>query len=395
MNHLFSYPTFLYYEVPMRLLLLLSVALLFGPIGCGPKAVENDEAPVRENVVFPLEYAAASLAWRADSHQVFITFTDDWNYSEEDVTKWTVKDFCSRAAADRTSRTVHLVWSGKLTSKGTPQGASGDAGTWNEDPFGAADCTSGTTKIIDSEAADLDLSTLPVTKALQGSVLVEYLTETPDTETEVTVVIKTATADGEAKFTRKLANALSTKTVEDSVNGDIPEDASVDVPTPTLNNVTPKAEFSQVAGNPGRIQLNFLGLTDPTTGNTMQLVANESLFVADGESRLQKGIKITADEGNSLPVDIVFAIDNSGSMGPEHDKIAEKISDFAAALAKSGLDAKFSVVGFNGGITGAIDFTDAAGIKTFLDRDTGTMRSGGFEGSNSGDLESKAGTFDL
>jgi uncharacterized protein YegL len=94
-------------------------------------------------------------------------------------------------------------------------------------------------------------------------------------------------------------------------------------------------------------------------------------------------------------VDIVFVIDNSGSMGEEADKVAEKIKDFAAKLVASGVAAKFAVVGFNGGITGALDFTDVAGIETYLNRDKGTMRTGGFEGPNADTLKDKAGTFSL
>lgn len=376
----------------LKKILTLGVLILAAG-ACGPAAVQNDEAPVAENVVFAFEFGAAALAWRDDSHQVVIGFTDELNQSDDGVDKWKIASFCSRAKDDRTSRTVHMVWSGEV-SGGTPT-AAGGVTALAEDPFGAAACTGGTSTAISSDASNLDLSTLPVTKALKGSVLVEYLTDTPDTATEVSVVIKTATADGEGTFTRKLSKALDTKTVDDSSNADIPADAVVDVPTPSINNVVPKAEFSQIEGNPGRLQVNFLGLIDPSSGETINLVANESIFIADGNSRSQKGLKITRGESNSLPVDILFAIDNSGSMGEEADKVAEKIKEFASTLVKSGVDAKFAVIGFNGGITGAIDFTDVGRIESFLNRDKGTMRTGGFEGSNADALEEKAGNFDL
>lgn len=362
-------------------------------VACGPKSVDNKDAPTQENVIFPIEYASYAMSWRDDSHQVMIGFTDELNQSEPDNKKYTVTTFCDRTKEQRSPRTIHLVWSGEVKD-GAPTDFGGTDGT-KEDPFGAASCTGGTTKIIESDAKDLDLSALPVTKALEGSALVEYMTDTPDTETEVTVVIKTATADGQGVYKRQLTQGLATKTVDDATNADIPPDASVDVPTPTINNVSPKAQFSQVAGNPGRIQVNFLGLIDPTTGATINLVANETIFIADGDSRDQKGLKITQGSGNSLPVDIVFVIDNSGSMGEEADKVAEKIKDFAAKLVASGVDAKFAVVGFNGGITGALDFTDVAGIETYLNRDKGTMRTGGFEGPNADTLKDKAGTFSL
>jgi hypothetical protein len=367
--------------------------ILIGVIGCGPKAVDNKDAPTQENVIFPIEYASAALTWRSNSHQVVIGFTDELNQSLEDNKKYTVSSFCQRIADERSPRTVHIVWSGELKN-GNPTGMSG-VDALNESPYGAASCTGGTVKAINADAKDLDLSTLPVTKALEGSALVEYMTDTPDTETEVTVIIKTATADGQTVYTRKLQKGLAAKTVDDAANADIPADASVDVPTPTINNLAPRAVFSQVEGNPGRIQINFLGLVDPTTGVTVGLVANQTIFVADGDSRDQKGLKITQSADNSLPVDILFAIDNSGSMGEEADKVAEKIKDFAQKLVEKGVDAKFAVVGFNGGITGAIDFTDVVGIEGFLNREKGIKRTGGFEGSNASTLEDKAGSFKL
>jgi hypothetical protein len=372
----------------------VSLAIIgLGMFGCGPKAVDNIDAPVQENVIFPIEYAGEALTWRTDSHQVVIGFTDELNQSEKDNKKYTVNSFCQRISEARSSRTVHIVWSGEVNS-GIPTGTP-PVDDLNENPFGAANCTGGTTKAIDPGAQDLDLSTLPVTKALEGSALVEYMTDTPDTDTEVTVIIKTATADGQTVYTRKLKQGLATKTVADTVNADIPADASVDVPTPSINNLTPRAVFSQKEGNPGRIQLNFLGLVDPTTGATVELIANQTIFLADGDSRSQKGLKITQGASNSLPVDILFAIDNSGSMGEEADKVAEKIKEFSQKLVERGVDAKFAVVGFNGGITGAIDFTDVAGIETFLNRDKGIKRTGGFSGGNAAILEEKAGSFKL
>lgn len=371
--------------------LLAGIAMVVA--ACGPKAVDNKDAPTQENIVFPVEYASFAMSWREDSHQVLIGFTDELNQSDENNKKYTVAAFCQRIEEQRSSRTVHLIWSGDVES-GQPTDIGG-INAENENPFGAAQCTGGTTKIIDKGAGDLDLSTLPVTKALEGSALVEYMTDTPDTETEVTVVIKTATADGQGVYKRQLTQGLATKTVDDAVNADIPADAEVDVPTPTINNVSPKVQFTQVAGNPGRIQLNFLGLIDPTTGATVNLVANQTIFIADGDSRNQKGLKITQGSDNSLPVDIVFAIDNSGSMGEEADKVAEKIKDFAGKLVASGVDAKFAVVGFNGGITGALDFTDVAGIEAYLNREKGTLRTGGFEGANAESLKEKAGSFSL
>ena len=82
-----------------------------------------------------------------------------------------------------------------------------------------------------------------------------------------------------------------------------------------------------------------------------------------------KGIRVSqAQSTNSLPYDIVFLVDNSGSMGEEADTVAEKILDFSAMLSQSGLDVRMGVVGFDGVINGGLDLTTAQDLKNFLTR---------------------------
>ncbi len=55
-------------------------------------------------------------------------------------------------------------------------------------------------------------------------------------------------------------------------------------------------------------------------------------------------------------------------MGEEADSVAESIVEFANYLQASGLDVKFSVVGFSvsGEINGGINFTNAQALSTYL-----------------------------
>jgi ABC-type sugar transport system substrate-binding protein len=167
------------------------------------------------------------------------------------------------------------------------------------------------------------------------------------------------------------------------------------VPTPVKKNLIPTATFSQTDGNPRRVRVNLLGLIDPTTNETVKLVANETVFVAYGDSRAKKGLKVTQSAGNNLPVDLVFVVDNSGSMGQEADRIAAKITDFATALTGSGIDARFGVVGINGDVTGGVDLTTVDALKSYLDKHEGTERTVGFGGANADALAAKAKSFDI
>jgi hypothetical protein len=181
-------------------------------------------------------------------------------------------------------------------------------------------------------------------------------------------------------------------------NSDIPGDPTgVTVPAPTKNNVLPSASFT-TAGS--RVKLNLLGLIDPTTNQPLALSYNSSnpqasnIFVE--EDGVVQGLKVSkVGSGNVLTADVVFLVDNSGSMGQEADSVAKSIIDFATYLQTSGLDVKFAVVGFSvsGDINGGINFTNAQTISTYLNRYTGTSRTLYFSGSDSAALANRAYNF--
>ncbi len=181
-------------------------------------------------------------------------------------------------------------------------------------------------------------------------------------------------------------------------NSDIPSDPSgVTVPTTTKNNILPSATFTAV-GN--RVKLNLLGLLDPTTQQPIIFnydasnPQNSNLFVQ--EDGVVKGLKVTkVGTGNVLTADVVFLVDNSGSMDQEADSVAASIIEFANFLQASGLDVKFAVVGFSvsGDINGGINFTTAQKLSTYLNHSYGTYRTEGFSGPDSAALETRAYNF--
>lgn len=111
-----------------------------------------------------------------------------------------------------------------------------------------------------------------------------------------------------------------------------------------------------------------------------------------------KGILVqnnSASEGGlDIKTDIVFLVDNSGSMSEEADRLAEDIVAFSQTLSGSGLDVQFGCVGYddNGQVSGALDISDCEAIYEYLNNRsvTGTNRTKGFYGSNKDNLMSWA-----
>ncbi|MCR5643431.1 MAG: VWA domain-containing protein [Prevotella sp.] len=147
------------------------------------------------------------------------------------------------------------------------------------------------------------------------------------------------------------------------------------------------------------LHFNMNGIQDPNNpGQWIRLfgTANsaQNLWLTLDET--SKGVTVvnTIDEtSNQLPmVDLVFLVDNSGSMSQESDVVARDIKEWADNLTKT-LDIRFGCVGYDGAINGAIDITSVSELRTYLDRSTGTSRTKGFVGDNSAALENVKGTY--
>jgi hypothetical protein len=174
-------------------------------------------------------------------------------------------------------------------------------------------------------------------------------------------------------------------------NSDIPTNPTGTIPTTTINNIIPSATFTRLPGNENRIQINLLGIVNPSTGQTIDLNTSNLFIIEDGSL---KGIKITQVGGNvTLKADVVFVVDNSGSMAEEADSIASKIIAFCNYLQSSGLDIKVGCVGYAAGVDGAQNLTDPVTLQTYLNREFGTSRTQGYTGSDATTLESASSAF--
>jgi len=183
-------------------------------------------------------------------------------------------------------------------------------------------------------------------------------------------------------------------------NEDIPGDPTdIVIPALDYNNLIPSATFARTGGNTSRIRVNLLGIVNPNTQQPMDLVAEYGTgdynFYLEEDGVLQ-GVKLTkVSTGTVLTADVVFVVDNSGSMYEEADSVANSIIEFANLLSASGLNVKFACVGYQyGNVNGGINFTTATKLHQYLtDRPyiyEGTDRTIGFAGPDSADIETAA-----
>lgn len=111
-----------------------------------------------------------------------------------------------------------------------------------------------------------------------------------------------------------------------------------------------------------------------------------------------KGFQIVNANGEIVvsksQADVVFLVDNSGSMSEEANAVAAEIISWAKTLSQT-MDVKFGCVGYDDGgdIVGAMDVTSVESLSTYLNRSTGTSRTKGFSGTNASALQSKASSY--
>lgn len=175
---------------------------------------------------------------------------------------------------------------------------------------------------------------------------------------------------------------------------DIPSDNDAD-PNPEIYDATtsmPNIQYSTVDEDGTAVfRIDMTGIQDRNTLEWIRLAGtgekDQNVWAEiDGTP---KGIKVynTADDEDvkhNVPVDLVFLVDNSGSMSEEANAIARDIADWASKLNAGSLDIRFGCVGYDGAITGAIGITTAENLTAYLNRSgkNGTNRTVGFEGTD-------------
>ncbi len=194
--------------------------------------------------------------------------------------------------------------------------------------------------------------------------------------------------------------------LESGNNSGIPSDALATA-NPTIGTATtsiPNVQYTvDVEGGDAIVRIDMTGIRDSETSDWLRLIgtglSDQNIWLSiDGKP---KGILVynTIDdtEDEDLPIDLVFLVDNSGSMSEESDAVARDIISWSESLEDSGIDIMFGCVGYsvNGRINGAINITNAQNLSDYLDYGSGTNRTMHFGGSDATTLSSAASYYQV
>ncbi|MCD8282762.1 MAG: VWA domain-containing protein [Prevotella sp.] len=195
-----------------------------------------------------------------------------------------------------------------------------------------------------------------------------------------------------------LESGNTTGIPSDNLAGENPEITSTTTTIPNVQYTVEDDEGDIV------IRLDMTGIQDSETYDWLRLIgtaqSGQNVWLSvDGNP---KGILVyntadDADEDVSRAADLVFLVDNSGSMSQESDAVANGIVSWSETLSQSGLDIMFGCVGYseNGKINGAINLTTADALSTYLNRATGQSRTMGFSGTDASALQSAASSYSV
>lgn len=209
---------------------------------------------------------------------------------------------------------------------------------------------------------------------------------------------------GTFALTSCLSDGDETIILEDGTMSGIPSDALA-TPNPTI----PSYEITQPLPNPSTTvdfneggsaiaNINLTGIWDSdheawlTLRGTSEPGQNVWVSV-DGNPKGIDVYNVSEDQGRTSFADVVFLVDNSGSMSEEADAIAASIKTWAEKLVASGIDLRVGCVGYDGLITGALNMTTVEQMKNFLDNSSGVYRTRHFAGSDASRLQSKTGQY--
>lgn len=188
-------------------------------------------------------------------------------------------------------------------------------------------------------------------------------------------------------------------TGDSSIPGDDDAGQNPDIgdPTTTIPNIQYGCE---VVGSDIIVRLDMTGIQDPTTLEWIRLYGtnnpDQNIWISVDDRPKGFTVYNNVDEADGgIKTDVIFIVDNSGSMSEEANAVARDIISWSQTLVNSGLDVRFACVGYSvsGTINGGIDFTNSTGLANFLNRSSGTGRTMGFSGSNSAALQAAAAAY--
>ena len=165
----------------------------------------------------------------------------------------------------------------------------------------------------------------------------------------------------------------------DSEAGDTPSGASTSkqIPQPSFN-------FDSEVEGVGNV--NITGVYDYTVSSWMELYGTgagerQNIWIEIDDTPKSFTIENISNSGTRMATDLVFTVDNSGSMSDEAEAISRDILSWSQYLEQQGIDIRYGCIGYsqNGYINGAIDMCTASELSDFFTKNgSGTSRTMGF-----------------
>ncbi len=198
-----------------------------------------------------------------------------------------------------------------------------------------------------------------------------------------------------------------TNVIEEDRPFEIPADDQVES-NPTIvdgdDSLLSNISISAEEGYDNVLRINMTGVLIPDTGEWLTLCGpldeNQNIWL-EIDDQPRGFTVVNGDEEQSTKsatraakskADIIFLIDNSGSMGNEANSIATEISAWSQTIAEV-LDVEFACVGYDdyGNISGALNITSIDNLDAYLNSGyTGTSRTKRFGGDDADELSTIA-----
>ncbi len=182
----------------------------------------------------------------------------------------------------------------------------------------------------------------------------------------------------------------------------IPDDSEA-TQAPVISNPTVTLPNSAVAVKEEKghsyLAIDMTGVWDESTNSWLKLIgtADKSMqnvwVTVDGKPKGIDVYNVADDNSRTLLADVVFLVDNSGSMSEEADAVANSILNWTDALTRSGFDLRVGCVGYGAdthAIDGGINLTTTDALYDYLNRSYGTYRTRDFGGDDADELAYQA-----
>lgn len=164
-----------------------------------------------------------------------------------------------------------------------------------------------------------------------------------------------------------------------------PSESNVNIPNVGFN-------LEEIGGQKV-VNMSMTGIYDKLSDSWLSLNGTETSaqniwLEIDGIPRSIKAERNAESRSSSKKaLDLVFLVDNSGSMSEEADTIAAEIESWATELSAM-FDLKLGCVGYaEYDLSGALDMGPPSDLFDFLNRDEGTYRTKGYAGVRASTLE--------